>query len=340
MASKRRKAVLLVLKIAVAGVLLWWVLRQVQWPQVVSALKTINIPLLLLAVLGTLVSWTVLAVRFWYLLRIQEIRLKFWEALRLTFLGQFFGYVVPGTVGGDLVKAYYVAKHTPRKAAVLVTVFVDRVLGLVELVVLAAVMISVLLAAGLQSIDAMFKPLVVVGVVAGGCVVAGMFLLSSGFRRIFHLQKLYQKRSFAHHIEAAGDAAMLFRKRLPSLIQAVMLTVGSQLIWITSVALIGLSLGLSSGPRPPIPFYSYYAFVPVIYILAAVPATPGSLGVLETLYVWAFPSAEASLVVLLALIARLVPMLCGIPGAVVAITGPKFPKADQMQAELAAEAKV
>ena len=43
-------------------------------------------------------------------LRAIGVRLSFWNAHRLTFIGFFFNNVVPGATGGDVVKAVYVAR--------------------------------------------------------------------------------------------------------------------------------------------------------------------------------------------------------------------------------------
>ena len=43
---------------------------------------------------------------------------------------------------------------------------------------------------------------------------------------------------------------------------------------------------------------------------------------------------NVSQVVALAVLARMMTIFCGLPGAVVAITGPKLPKSAAMQAEL------
>ncbi|MCK4602478.1 MAG: flippase-like domain-containing protein, partial [Phycisphaerae bacterium] len=95
-----------------------------------SSISGLKVWLLVCAAGGFLVSMLIVTVRWWFMLRIQRIRIGLWESARLTFLGLFFNAVVPGTVGGDLVKAYYVSKHTPRKAAALVSTFVDRMMGL------------------------------------------------------------------------------------------------------------------------------------------------------------------------------------------------------------------
>jgi len=306
-------------------------LEEVRRLGVRSAVKEMDIPLLVLACMGFLGSILIIAVRWWFLLRIQDIHIRLWEAVRLTFLGQFFNYVIPGSVGGDLVKAYYVSKHTPRKAAVLVSVFVDRVLGLTELVVLGGVMLIVIVAAGMESFDNLRQPAYVLGAVSVMVAGAFVFLLSPRFRRALRLQKLYQRLPIAHHIAAAGEAATLYRTRLPALVKAIVFTIGAHILVIGSIACIGFSLHMDAR------WYTYFVFVPVIFIIAAVPITPGAVGLAELLYQMAFAASNPSKVIVLALLARLIPMFWGLPGAVVAVTGTKLPKAKEMEAELNAE---
>ena len=297
-----------------------------------------NLDKLLLAAAmgGFLLSFLILSCRLWFLLRIQEIRIGLWEAVRLTFVGLFFNAVVPGTVGGDLVKAYYVCKHTDRKAAVLVTIFVDRVLGLTELVLLAAVMIGVVWIGGMaDSFERIRTAAISVTVVMGIVICTLVFLFSPRVRRMVHLQKLYQRFPIAHHIAAAGDAATLYRRRMGKLVEAVGMTFGAHVVWVGALVLLGMSLGLTSlGPDDQIPWYDYFVYVPLIYIIGAVPITPGGVGLLEKLYLLYFASANASMVLALALLARFIPIFWSLPGAVVAVTGPKLPPADAMEAEL------
>lgn len=289
-----------------------------------------------IAVLGFLVSLLIVGYRFWFLLKSQGIRITLWEATRLTFLGQFFNMVVPGTVGGDVVKAWYVSKHTTRTAAVLVTIFLDRMIGLIELVLMAAVMLTVVLVAGLESFERLQMSIITVCIVGAICIAAGAFFLSAGLRRVFRLQKIYQRLPIAHHIKAAGKSVRLFRRRPKALFWAWFTTLISHVCYIGSIALIGLSMDIQT------PVYSYFIYLPLIYIIGAVPITPGGVGLIENLYLEFFCAgiaAAASPIIALAMLARLIPVFWGLPGLVVAITGPKLPKADAMQAELDAKEK-
>ncbi|GAB6164462.1 lysylphosphatidylglycerol synthase transmembrane domain-containing protein [Thermostilla marina] len=77
-------------------------------------------------------------VRWWMLVRAIGIKFTFREALRLGFVGYLFNLAPMGLVGGDLVKAVLLARGQPGKRAEAVTsVFVDRVLGLYSLFLVA-----------------------------------------------------------------------------------------------------------------------------------------------------------------------------------------------------------
>jgi len=285
------------------------------------------------AVGGFVLSWLIISLRWRLLLGVQDIRIGVWEAVRMTFLGQFFNLVVPGLVGGDLVKAYYVSRHTPHKAATLVSVVVDRMMGLAELTFLAAVMAGVAAMTGLASREELALPVRLLPIVVLALAAVLIFVLSSRFRRLLHLEVFYQRLPIAHHIVAAGHAAGLYARRPGKLIEAFLMTVGAQVIWIGSIYLIAVSLSL------PTPWYRFYLYIPLIYIISAVPLTPGGVGLLEKMYAVFFVSGAttASMVLAVALLARLAPILCSLPGALVAIRGPRLPKAEQIQAELVSD---
>jgi len=352
MKPAHRKALILTIKLAVAGGLLWFALRKAHWsdyteqvrdasgrvrqvdrPGFRSAVGQANPALLAGALACFAVAVFIVATRWWYLLRVLRIRIGLWEAIRLSFLGYFFSFLVPGVVSGDLIKAWYVFKHTDRKAAAMVSIFVDRVVGLLMFALLSAAVLVGIAAAGQWS-EKFDLPAVAVAIVLGVLAAASAAMLYPPTRRLFG--RLLAFGPIKHHLEVVGKSVELYRRRFAALIGAAGFTFCSQAITIFGILLLGRGLGLAS------PWYEYFLYAPLIYIIAAVPVSPGGIGVMEFCFVTFFaagatagsPGVSASEATALALLARLGPMICSLPGLIVALTGAKLPKTAEMEAEL------
>jgi len=332
MGKTLKKSLITAGKLAIAAGLLWLVFRSAPWEKFASTLREANVLLMLCALGGYVLSLVIIAFRLRMLLQIQGISIRVWETVRLTFLGQFFNAVVPGVVGGDLVKAYYVAKHTDHKGAAVMTVFVDRLMGFLELVMLAAVMLVSVLVSGRANLAQMQRPALATAVAMTAVLGMLLFVMSPALRRMFRLQKIYRRLPFAQHIDSAGAAAREFRRRPMILVKAVAITLGAHATWIGGIALAGRSLSLD------VPWYNYFLYIPLIYIIGSVPITPGGVGLVELFYKIFFVSAAVMehQVLALMVVARVLDILRGLPGLVVALTGAKLPKREQLQAELAA----
>ncbi len=84
-------------------------------------------------------SGVLLAYARWYLL-VRAIGLPFTlrDALRLGMIGTLFNMVIPGAIGGDVVKAAYLAREQDRKERAIATIVIDRIVGLLGLFLLAS----------------------------------------------------------------------------------------------------------------------------------------------------------------------------------------------------------
>jgi uncharacterized protein (TIRG00374 family) len=94
-----------------------------------------------MAAAGLLLAFTLLCqfTRWFLLVRAVDLPFTYHNALRLGLVGYFYSMFLPGSIGGDLVKGYFIAKDNPRKRALAVaTVVTDRLFGLFGLLLLAA----------------------------------------------------------------------------------------------------------------------------------------------------------------------------------------------------------
>ena len=121
-----------------SAALIGFVLRKVDWGALGGLLARLHPGWALAGWALTLPVIGSLALRLQIFLRQQSITLPFTTVLSLTWGGQFFNSVLPGSTGGDVVKIYQLCRLAPdRKAAAAATVLVDRLAGLLALVLLA-----------------------------------------------------------------------------------------------------------------------------------------------------------------------------------------------------------
>ncbi|MCA8941164.1 MAG: flippase-like domain-containing protein, partial [Planctomycetes bacterium] len=125
------------------------------------------------------------SIRWWWLLRVNRVECSIVDSIRFTWIGVFFNNVVPGQTGGDVVKALYIMRHAgdSGRVAAVVSVLVDRVLGLASLALLGAVVV-------LFFLDEF--PEVAIGVwsVLAGVSLLGVVAFSKRIRRMIRLDAL------------------------------------------------------------------------------------------------------------------------------------------------------
>jgi uncharacterized membrane protein YbhN (UPF0104 family) len=74
---------------------------------------------------------------------VQGIYLGWIRLFTLMMIGIFFNFFVPGGTGGDVVKVFYLLKETPgRGAQAFLSVLVDRIIGLLSIILIAGVVLT------------------------------------------------------------------------------------------------------------------------------------------------------------------------------------------------------
>ena len=118
--------------------LIWLVFRRVDWVQLWLLLRSVDLRLAAFAWTLVLPLILLLALRWRLFLHQQAIPVPIRTVTALTWAGQFFNSVLPGSTGGDIVKVYQMCRLYPdRKAAAATSVIVDRLVALAALMALA-----------------------------------------------------------------------------------------------------------------------------------------------------------------------------------------------------------
>ena len=86
----------------------------------------------------TLLNLIICSERWRAILKSQNFELSAVESMKYTLIGIFFNYAIPGGVGGDVVKGYYISKRNPQsRLKAIMTLAIDRVFGLFSMVMMA-----------------------------------------------------------------------------------------------------------------------------------------------------------------------------------------------------------
>lgn len=139
-----------------------------------SALRIyVDRPLLLALQLGLFFAGAIVAtLRFSVLLGLAGVRVPFAALFRLQMTALFFNVVIPGNIGGDVVKALYVARDEPKekRTTIVLVAFVERLIGVSALVILGA---AVTLARPSLWSDPLLRPLATAITAIGAATLVG-----------------------------------------------------------------------------------------------------------------------------------------------------------------------
>ncbi|MEW6742437.1 MAG: lysylphosphatidylglycerol synthase transmembrane domain-containing protein [Planctomycetota bacterium] len=226
-----------------------------------------------------LIASLLAATRWQRLLRSTGINATWYQALRFTFIGLFCNNFVPGLTGGDLVKAIYVARtYRDQRADAVISVIVDRVLGLLGLALVAAVAV-------LRDPGRFREVFVSIYGLLGGVGLGALFFFSRRLRGWLRVDALLARLPFSELLQKVDRSIFLFRDRLGTLALALAMSVTVHLAILTGMGFLGRALGIE------MPFPWYFVLVPIGFIVQAVPITPQGIGVGEAVLVYYFATA-------------------------------------------------
>src|SRR5437016_5958097 len=95
-----------------------------------------NLWLLLLAIIIFPLTYILTSFRWHELLKALDIHIGLMRTFTLNMVGAFYNTFMPGSTGGDVLKAIYASRQTPHRTRAVMSVLVDRVSGLLTLIIL------------------------------------------------------------------------------------------------------------------------------------------------------------------------------------------------------------
>lgn len=243
----------------------------------------------------------------WYLLvRGRSAGVSYWRIVRLVFVSTMLGMFLPGGIAPDAIRVYGLARSTADLALALASVLVERMLGMIALVL-------IVLAGLLYSTPGLPESITYAARVGLLCLLAGAIgillpVVRSIGDRILYLLHLNFLQSRLNGLYAALD---VYKSQPHIMAISILSAFISVAFRIVPTVLMAKALGLD------IPMVYFAVFLPIIHFIVQVPVSLGGLGVRETAFVGLFglvgvPESEAFT---LSLSVFTITLLSALPGA-------------------------
>jgi len=276
MKSARFSTVLKICRIAVSAGLLLWLISTVDYNEVLVSIRKIHLWFLALAFLSHFLGYYLSALRWRSLMNAHGMQPTLGYLFQSYVISSFFNNLLPSTVGGDVSRTYDCWRLSQSKSNAIVIVVVDRLLGLLALLLIAAV-------------ASFYYPNVtnlgyVNSIVLGGSVTLGLALsalfsplpvIGSIERRI--LSTLSSRASLI--TEPFLSAFKIFNNRGSLAGYCLVVSLLLQINVIVHYYFVGRSLGLS------IPLHAYFVIIPLAIATMMIPLSINGIGIRENIFV-------------------------------------------------------
>jgi uncharacterized membrane protein YbhN (UPF0104 family) len=265
------------------------------WEKHVVHGEPVHYHALALAAVACLTGVLLTFVRWYVLVRAQDLPFTLGNALRLGLIGFSLNSLLPGSVGGDIIKAAFVAREQHRRTVAVSTVLIDRAIGLWGLGWLVVLSGGLFwwsgdlarspAAAALQTI------LLTVGGLIGASVLVWLLLGFLPARRAERFaRRLRGIPKVGHSVAEFWWAIWIYRSKGGSVLLALLLALVGHVCFVLTFYFAALTC-MDAGRIPPLP--DHFLGVPIGMAIQAGVPTPGGVGGGEWAFGWVYEQLHA-----------------------------------------------
>lgn len=280
------------------------------------------------------ITFLITSYRWYKLLNAVDVNMGFARAFVINMVGAFYNTFMPGSTGGDVLKAYYASKQTPHRLRAVISVLIDRILGLLALVMVGGVMASYQYLKSPTTADptsraclqvALASVAILIGV---GVVLAVLF--QPTVRKYLGLEFILNRLPMQRQVENAREVTRIYRRKPILVLWALLVTVPVHVTVIISALLAGQAFDL------PIRPLFYFTAVPVIVLVGSIPISPQGAGVMEffAIALTQKQGATVSQAFALTMSIRMVQILWNLTGGILVLRGGYHAPTESEQREL------
>jgi len=279
-----KKTTLILLKILVASVLLWYIFKYKTDPiKLWKAMRNADPAWLALAFL---INFSIIFLAVWrwdLLLRAQGITARFHPIFWATCAGNFFNSFLLGLTGGDIARIYYATQLAPsKKVGAGMSVAIDRIVGMLGLMLLAGLVIVFFGRQFWENAETRRLVLIIAASIGAAVLAVALYLKQRTLGRWIRWESWRHRLPLQKVLEDMRQINEAYHNNRQVLLNTVLISVLVHILSIFTVYLIGRSLNIEA------PMIAFYLVMPIINAVTAVPLSPGGVGVREYMFLLVF----------------------------------------------------
>lgn len=300
------KKVSLVLKGIISVALLSFLLYRIGLNQFVGTFGNISIGWVLVGILILTLSNITGSLQWHLLLQGSGIQVAFKRTIMYYYTGLFFNNFLLGFVGGDLFRVYDITKHSGRNSTAISTVFVDRLIGMFTMCLLALIF-------AFFTIDLFHVHLILYPIIGGVIVLTSticFFYFKSFAKKFQGFGERLLPVTIHQKIHDIYNGINYFKYHTQVLIKLLFISFATQALRILTHYCAARSLMIT------LPWWDYFVLIPLISLVSMLPISIGGLGVREQsgVVLFGFLGLNAPLAFAMQLLSYFINILCSIPG--------------------------
>jgi uncharacterized membrane protein YbhN (UPF0104 family) len=308
--SAIRRYGLLILKLAISVILLAWLFTHIDLRALGVGARRASL-LWLVAALGVHFTSILASTWRWHLLLdAQDVKLRQHTLLGSYLVAAFFNNFLPSNIGGDVIRIRDTAQHARSKTLATTVVLVDRGLGLMALVLVAALGASI--ATGRHATP-IWPVWLWAGFLAGAAASAPAVLAPAGFGRLLQPLTVFHPEWIGLRIQKLTAVLARFRDRPSALVGCFGGAVLVQSLIVLFYFTVAYALHLD------VTFWDLAVVVPLSFVVQMLPVSVNGFGVREATFAFYFTRVGQPIesALLVSLVATALIMLFSLSGAAV-----------------------
>jgi hypothetical protein len=277
MSKHLKEQIISFLKLALAASIIYWMIATGTLNLHDIAQLTQKKLLIFKVMVMIFAGYTLLTIRWYMLLTCQGVTASFSAVTRITCIGLFFNSFMLGSVGGDLIKAFYIAKENAGyRTRAIMSILIDRIIGLEALLILAFMTLLfnykfIITNPPLRAL----LPAIGICIISSFVVAAAVF--SRRIKKLFIAIGLNTILAFLPKKDIlinSYNALHSYSSKKKKLVQALLISFLTNIIMLYVFYIIGREIG-----ETVIPFLGYCSIVPVGVITLSIPIAPAGIGI-------------------------------------------------------------